>query len=108
MAQQMELQKAQAEIKETEASAMKDFAQAAKFQSEVQDKTSENTLVKEQVELAEKMAKIEKLRTDSEVSISKVEHLDSETYRNIPEMEHLQSETILNLAKARQASRPKE
>ena len=103
MAQQMQLQKAQAEIKETEANAMKDFAQAAKFQSEVQDKTSENTLIKEQVAMAEKMAKIEKLRTDSEVAISKVEHLHSETYRNIPEMEHLQSETILNLAKARQA-----
>jgi hypothetical protein len=97
MAQQMELQKAQAEIKETEAAAMKDFAHAAKFQSEVQDKTSENTLVKEQMEMAEKMAKIEKLRTDSE-------NIQSETMRNIPEVEHLQSETILNLAKARAES----
>ena len=97
MAQQMELQKAQAEIKETEASAMKDFAHAAKFQSEVQDKTSENTLVKEQMAMAEKMAKIEKLRTDSE-------NVQSETMRNIPEVEHLQSETILNLAKARAES----
>jgi hypothetical protein len=100
IAQQMELQKAQAEIKETEASAMKDFAHAAKFQSEVQDKTSENTLIKEQMELAEKMAKIEKLRTDAE-------NVESETLRNIPEVEHLQSETILNLAKARMAGQGK-
>ena len=100
IAQQMELQKAQAEIKETEASAMKDFAHAAKFQSEVQDKTSENTLIKEQMEMAEKMAKIEKLRTDSE-------NTQSETMRNIPEVEHLQSETILNLAKARMAGQGK-
>ena len=105
MAQQMELQKAQAEIKETEAGAMKDFAHAAKLQSEVQDKTSENTLIKEQMEMAEKMAKIEKLRTDSEVAIAKTEHLQSEVVRNIPEVEHLQSETVLNLAKAKAASR---
>ena len=83
---------------------MKDFAHAAKLQSEVQDKTSENTLIKEQMEMAEKMAKIEKLRTDSEVAIAKTEHLQSEVVRNIPEVEHLQSETILNLAKARAES----
>ena len=44
--------------------------------------------------LAEKMAKIEKMR-------SEVQNIQSETMRNIPEVEHLQSETILNLAKAR-------
>ena len=103
----MELQKAQAEIKETEAAAMKDFAHAAKLQSEVQDKTSENSLIKEQMEMAEKMAKIEKLRTDSEATAAKAEHLQSEVIRNIPEVEHLQSETILNLAKARMAGQGK-
>ena len=46
------------------------------------------------MELAEKMARIEKLRTDSQM-------VKSETQRNIPEVEHLKSETILNLAKAR-------
>jgi len=46
------------------------------------------------MELAEKMAKIEKLRMDSQ-------NIRSETLRNLPEVEHLQSETILNLAKAR-------
>jgi|TARA_R110002050_G_scaffold2031_1_gene12489 hypothetical protein len=97
IAQQMQLQKAQAEIKETEASAMKDFAAAAKFQSEVQDKNSEKTLIKEQMDMAEKMAKIEKLRIDSQ-------NVQSETMRNIPETQHLESETILNLAKARATS----
>jgi len=95
--QQMQLQQAQAEIKETEASAMKDFAQAAKFQGEVQDKTSEKTLIKEQMDMAEKMAKIEKIRVDSQ-------NVQSETMRNIPEVQHLESETILNLSKARAAS----
>jgi hypothetical protein len=77
---------------------MKDFAQAAKFQGEVQDKTSEKTLIKEQMDMAEKMAKIEKIRVDSQ-------NVQSETMRNIPEVQHLESETILNLSKARASGR---
>ena len=77
------------------AGAAKEFAQAAKLQSEVTDKQSQDYLIERQMQLAEKMAKIEKIRVDSA-------NVKSETVRNIPETEHLRSETILNLAKARQ------
>ena len=70
------------------------MAQAAKIQSEIQGTQSEDALVEKQMQLAEKMAKIEKLRTEAQ-------NIQSETMRNIPEVEHLQSETILNLARAR-------
>ena len=94
VAQQLEIMKLQMEIEEMKASATKDMAHAAKLQSEVVDKKSEDALVERQASLAEKMARIEKLRIDSQ-------NVQSETMRNIPEVEHLQSETILNLAKAR-------
>jgi hypothetical protein len=50
-------------------------------------------MAKVQMELAEKLARIEKLKVDAE-------NVRSETMRNGPEVQHLQSETILNLAKA--------
>ncbi len=92
--QQMEMMKIQLELEEMKAGIQKEMAQAAKITSEIDDKQSEEYLVEKQMELAEKMARIEKLRTDSQM-------VKSETQRNIPEVEHLQSETILNLAKAR-------
>ena len=94
MVQQMEMMKIQLELEEMKAGIQKEMAQAAKITSEIDDKQSEEYLVEKQMELAEKMARIEKLRTDSQM-------VKSETQRNIPEVEHLQSETILNLAKAR-------
>jgi len=97
MVQQLELMKLQMEIEEMKAGVMKDMAQAAKMQSEVDDKQSEDTMIKKQFELAEKMAKIENMRMSSK-------NIESETMRNIPEVEHLRSETILNLAKARGSS----
>lgn len=97
MVQQLELMKLQMEIEEMKAGIMKDMAQAAKMQSEVDDKQSEDTMIKKQVELAEKMAKIENMRMSSK-------NIESETMRNVPEVEHLYSETILNLAKARKSS----
>ena len=94
MVQQMEMMKIQLELEEMKAGIQKEMAQAAKITSEIDDKQSEEYLVEKQMELAEKMARIEKLRTDSQM-------VKSETQRNIPEVEHLKSETILNLAKAR-------
>lgn len=99
--QQIELQKAQMDIREVEASAMKDFAHAAKLQSEVTDKTSEETLIRKQVDLAEQMEKIKKIKLDSEKSRVEAENTQAETLRNIPEIDHLKSETILNLSNAR-------
>ena len=95
VAQQLEMMKLQMEIEEMKAGAAKEFAQAAKLQSEVTDKQSQDYLIERQMQLAEKMAKIEKIRVDSA-------NVKSETVRNIPETEHLRSETLLNLAKARQ------
>ena len=69
------------------------MAHAVKLQSDAQDKGSEAAVAKIQVDLAEKMARIEKLKVDAQ-------NVQSETMRNMPEIEHLQSETILNLAKA--------
>jgi|TARA_R110002073_G_scaffold64706_1_gene161797 hypothetical protein len=97
MVQQMEMMKIQLELEEMKAGIQKEMAQAAKITSEIDDKQSEEYLVEKQMELAEKMARIEKLRTDSQM-------VKSETQRNIPEVEHLQSETILNLATARMKS----
>ena len=94
MVQQMEMMKIQLELEEMKAGIQKEMAQAAKITSEIDDKQSEEYLMEKQMELAEKMARIEKLRTDSQM-------VKSETQRNIPEVEHLKSETILNLAKAR-------
>jgi vacuolar-type H+-ATPase catalytic subunit A/Vma1 len=88
-AQQIELQKAMLENAELEAEIGKLYAQTQKLQVDAGDKVSQEALAKKQLELAEKMAKLE--------------HTRSETMRNIPEVEHLQSETLLNLAKARVA-----
>jgi hypothetical protein len=85
--------KLQMEIEEMKASAMKDTAHAVKLQSEAQTKSPEIDMAKVQMELAEKLARIEKLKVDTE-------NVRSETMRNGPEVQHLQSETILNLAKA--------
>ena len=98
MVQQLELMKLQMEIEEMKAGAMKDMAHAAKLQSDAQDKNSEAAMAKVQVDLAEKMARIEKLKVDAQ-------NVQSETMRNMPEVEHLQSETILNLAKAAETGR---
>jgi hypothetical protein len=97
MVQEMEMMKIQLELEEMKAGIQKEMAQAAKITSEINDKQSEEYLVEKQMELAEKMARIEKLRTDSQM-------VKSETQRNIPEVEHLKSETILNLATARMKS----
>ena len=78
------------------AGAMKDTAHAVKLTSDAQGVPSEVDMVKMQVDLAEKLARIEKIKVDSE-------NVRSETMRNGPEMQHLQSETLLNIAKARQA-----
>lgn len=94
--QQLELQKLQMEIEEMKAGAMRDTAHAVKLNSDAQGIPNEIDLVKMQVELAEKLARIEKIKVDSE-------NVRSETMRNGPEMQHLQSETLLNLAKARQS-----
>ena len=94
MVQQLELMKLQMEVEEMKAGATKEMAQAMKIQSEMQEGQSQDALVERQMDLAEKMAKIEKLRSDAQ-------NVQSETMRNIPEVEHLKSETILNLAKAR-------
>lgn len=98
MAQQLELMKLQMEIEEMKASATKDMAQAAKIQNDIAGTHSEEEMVERQVALAEKMARIEKLRTD-------VQNVQSETMRNIPEVEHLQSEIMLNMANAQKALR---
>lgn len=94
MVQQLQLMKLQMEIEEMKAGAMKDMAHAAKLQAEAQEDNTEIDVAKLQIELAEKMARIEKLRVETQ-------NVQSETMRNYPEIEHLQSETILNLAKAR-------
>ena len=88
-AQQIEMQKAMLENAELEAEIGKLYAETQKLQIDAGDKVSQESLAKKQLELAEKMAKLENIR--------------SETARNIPEVEHLQSETILNLANARVA-----
>ena len=93
LVQQLELQKLQMEIEEMKAGAMKDTAQAVKLTSDTQGVPSEIDMVKMQVDLAEKMARIEKIKVDSE-------NVRSETMRNGPEMEHLQSEILLNVSKA--------
>jgi len=97
MVQQLELMKLQMEVEEMKAGAMKDMAQAAKLQSDVNDTQSQESLMKRQIELAEKLAKIEKIKIDSK-------NIQSETFRNGPEIQHLQSETLLNMAKARQSN----
>ena len=94
MAQQLELMKLQMEIEEMKAGATKEMAQAAKIQSDIIGTQSEEVFIEKQMALAEKMARIEKLKVDTQ-------NIQSETMRNIPEIEHLQSETILNLSKAR-------
>ena len=94
MVQQLQLMKLQMEIEEMKAGAMKDMAHAAKLQAEAQEDNTEIDVAKLQIELAEKMARIEKLRVETQ-------NVQSETMRNYPEIEHLQSETVLNLAKAR-------
>jgi len=86
-AQQIELEKGMLENEELKAEIGKLQAQAQKLMVDAGDKVSQESLAKKQLELAEKMAKVENLK--------------SETIRNVPEIEHLQSETILNLAKAR-------
>jgi hypothetical protein len=93
MVKQLELQKLMLELEEMKAGTVKDYAQAAKYQADAQENGSEAAMAKIQIDLAEKMAKIEKLRSEAQ-------NMQSETARNIPEVEHLQSETILNLAKA--------
>jgi hypothetical protein len=84
--QQIEMQKSMLELEELKAEINKLYAEAQKLQVDSGDKTSNETLAKKQLELAEKMVKIKGIQ--------------SETARNIPEVEHLNSETVLNLAKA--------
>ena len=91
--QQLAIMKAQMEIKEIEAGIARDYAEVAKIESDITDKHSKERLVTKQVELADKLARIEKLKVDTM-------NVQSETYRNIPEIEHLRSETFLNMAKA--------
>ena len=83
---QIEMQKSMLELEELKAEISKLYAEVQKLQVEAGDKTSNETLAKKQLELAEKMVKIKGIQ--------------SETARNIPEVEHLNSETVLNLAKA--------
>ena len=83
---QIEMQKSMLELEELKAEINKIYAEAQKLQVESGDKTSNETLAKKQLELAEKMVKIKGIQ--------------SETARNIPEVEHLNSEIVLNLAKA--------
>lgn len=87
VAQQTELQKAMLEVEEMQADIAKTYAETQKLSVDAGEKTSNFSMAKKQVELAEKIAKVENLK--------------SETVRNIPEMEHLKSETLLNIAKAR-------
>lgn len=87
VAQQAELQKAMLEVEEMQADIAKTYAETQKLSVDAGEKTSNFSMAKKQVELAEKIAKVENLK--------------SETVRNIPEMEHLKSETLLNIAKAR-------
>ena len=83
---QIEMQKSMLELEELKAEINKIYAEAQKLQVESGDKTSNETLAKKQLELAEKMVKIKGIQ--------------SETARNVPEVEHLNSETVLNLSKA--------
>jgi len=83
---QIEMQKSMLELEELKAEINKIYAEAQKLQVESGDKTSNETLAKKQLELAEKMVKIKGIQ--------------SETARNVPEVEHLNSEIVLNLAKA--------
>ena len=83
---QIEMQKSMLELEELKAEINKIYAEAQKLQVESGDKTSNETLAKKQLELAEKMVRIKGIQ--------------SETARNIPEIDHLNSETVLNLAKA--------
>ena len=83
---QIEMQKSMLELEELKAEINKLYAEAQKLQVDSGDKTSNETLAKKQLELAEKMVKIKGIQ--------------SETARNIPEVEHLNSEIVLNLAKA--------
>ena len=83
---QIEMQKSMLELEELKAEINKIYAEAQKLQVESGDKTSNETLAKKQLELAEKMVRIKGIQ--------------SETARNIPEIDHLNSETVLNLSKA--------
>jgi vacuolar-type H+-ATPase catalytic subunit A/Vma1 len=83
---QIEMQKSMLELEELKAEINKIYAEAQKLQVESGDKTSNETLAKKQLELAEKMVKIKGIQ--------------SETARNVPEVDHLNSETVLNLSKA--------
>ena len=83
---QIEMQKSMLELEELKAEINKIYAEAQKLQVDAGDKTSNETLAKKQLELAEKMVKIKGIQ--------------SETARNVPEVEHLNSEIVLNLAKA--------
>ena len=58
--------KLQMEVEEMKAGATKEMAQAMKIQSEMQEGQSQDALVERQMDLAEKMAKIEKLRSDAQ------------------------------------------
>ena len=92
MGMQLEMQQLQANVQKTLAEAKEENAKAVKWQSEAMMNQPN------EVDIAEKAVKLEKIKADTA-------RQRSETARNVPEVEHLKSETILNLAKAKAAGR---
>ena len=89
---EIQMQQAQANVQKTLAEAKEENAKAVKWQSEAMMNQPN------EVDIAEKAVKLEKIKADTA-------RQRSETARNLPEVEHLKSETILNLAKAKAAGR---
>jgi len=97
MAMELQMQQAQADVQKTLAEAEEEKAKAVKWTAEAQ-KDAPN-----EIDIQEKILKLQKDAIGLEKSVADIENIRSETARNIPEVEHLKSETILNLAKAREA-----
>ena len=92
--EQLEMMKAQVDIEEIKAKIQLNHAKAAEIFNNMEEKGSEEALIKLQMETAQAMASLENMRVKSALVMSEIN-------RNAPEMDHLQSETILNLVMAR-------
>ncbi len=96
---QLEMGKAEAEIKKLNAQAEEEIAKAIKWRAEAAEK---------QPTEADNYEKILKLKKD-EASIaeaqSRITNRNVETARTSPEVDHLRSETALNMANARKIAR---
>ena len=100
--QQMQQMMVQLEIEQKKADVQKTMAEAQEEMTKAQ-KNAADAGAKQptQLDMAERMAKLQKELAAIEKTKADVESAKMDTMRNIPEMEHLKSETELNYANAR-------